>query len=42
VYPRYSYRGPGTRIRFDRDGDGYLDGDELDAGSAPADPASTP
>jgi len=34
--------GSGTRIGIDRDGDGYLDGDEVDAGSDPADPASTP
>jgi hypothetical protein len=32
--------GSGTRIGIDRDGDGHLDGDEVDAGSDPADPAS--
>jgi hypothetical protein len=30
------------RIGIDRDGDGYLDRDELDAGSDPADPLSVP
>jgi hypothetical protein len=34
--------GSGTRMALDRDGDGYYDGDELDAGSNPADPSSTP
>jgi cytochrome c peroxidase len=34
--------GTGTRIGVDRDRDGYLDGDELDAGSDPGNPASTP
>jgi len=34
--------GSGTRMALDRDRDGYLDRDELDAGSNPADPASTP
>jgi hypothetical protein len=34
--------GSGVRVGIDRDGDGYLDGDEQDAGSDPADPASTP
>jgi hypothetical protein len=34
--------GSGERIGIDRDEDGYLDGDELDAGSDPADPDSTP
>jgi DNA-binding beta-propeller fold protein YncE len=34
--------GSGTRIGIDRDGDGHLDGDEVDAGSDPADPASMP
>jgi hypothetical protein len=29
-------------MALDRDGDGYYDGDELDAGSNPADPSSTP
>lgn len=32
----------GHRIALDRDEDGFLDGDELDAGSDPADAASTP
>jgi hypothetical protein len=30
------------RLGVDRDGDGFFDGDELDAGSDPADPDSTP
>ena len=34
--------GEGTRAGIDRDVDGYLDRDELDAGSDPADPLSTP
>jgi len=34
--------GSGVRIGLDRDEDGFLDGDELVAGSDPADPASTP
>jgi YVTN family beta-propeller protein len=34
--------GTGTRYGIDRDGDGHLDGDERDAGSDPADPASRP
>lgn len=34
--------GSGTRIGIDRDRDGYLDGDELEEGSDPADPASVP
>ncbi|MFN8641511.1 MAG: hypothetical protein U0802_07595, partial [Candidatus Binatia bacterium] len=34
--------GEGTRLGIDRDQDGYLDGDERDAGSNPADPNSTP
>jgi hypothetical protein len=34
--------GTETRIGIDRDGDGYYDRDELDAGSDPADPKSTP
>ena len=34
--------GSGERIGVDRDGDGFWDGDERDAGSDPADPASTP
>lgn len=34
--------GSGRRIAIDRDEDGYLDGDELDAGSNPGDPASIP
>jgi len=32
----------GERIGVDRDEDGFFDRDELDAGSNPADPASTP
>jgi hypothetical protein len=34
--------GEGVRIGLDRDGDGYGDGDELNAGSNPADPNSYP
>jgi hypothetical protein len=34
--------GSGVRIGIDCDSDGFLDGDEEDAGSDPADPASTP
>jgi YVTN family beta-propeller protein len=34
--------GSGQRIGVDRDGDGFWDGDEHDAHSDPADPASTP
>ena len=34
--------GSGWRIGVDRDGDGYADGDEIAAGSDPADPKSTP
>jgi YVTN family beta-propeller protein len=34
--------GSGLRMALDRDRDGYLDRDELDAGSNPANPASTP
>jgi DNA-binding beta-propeller fold protein YncE/mono/diheme cytochrome c family protein len=34
--------GSGERIGIDRDGDGFLDGDERDCGSDPADPTSTP
>jgi DNA-binding beta-propeller fold protein YncE len=34
--------GSGVRIGIDRDSDGFPDGDEEDAGSDPADPASTP
>jgi hypothetical protein len=34
--------GSGVRIALDRDGDSYLDRDELDAGSDPADPLDTP
>ncbi|HEV7733974.1 MAG TPA: hypothetical protein VGR62_17520 [Candidatus Binatia bacterium] len=34
--------GEGTRIGVDRDGDGYFDRDELDAGSDPANAASIP
>ncbi len=34
--------GSGVRIGIDRDEDGALDGDELDAGSDPADPGSRP
>jgi hypothetical protein len=34
--------GTGHRIGVDRDRDGYLDRDELDNGSDPGDPASTP
>ncbi len=35
-------KGSGVRIGIDRDRDGYPDGDELDAGSDPGDPRSTP
>jgi hypothetical protein len=35
-------RGSGQRAGLDRDRDGYADGDELDAGSDPGNPASTP
>jgi DNA-binding beta-propeller fold protein YncE len=34
--------GSGVRLAIDRDADGFLDGDEEDDGSDPADPASTP
>ncbi|HZR81286.1 MAG TPA: hypothetical protein VFD92_09350 [Candidatus Binatia bacterium] len=34
--------GSGERLGIDRDEDGFLDRDEIDAGSDPADPASTP
>jgi len=34
--------GSGVRMGIDRDRDTYLDGDELDAGSHPGDPLSTP
>jgi hypothetical protein len=34
--------GSGIRVGIDRDNDGFLDGDEEDAGSDPADPNSTP
>jgi len=34
--------GSGQRMGLDRDRDGYRDGDELDAHSDPANPASTP
>jgi hypothetical protein len=34
--------GSGWRIGVDRDGDGYANGDELAAGSDPANPNSTP
>jgi hypothetical protein len=34
--------GSGVRVGIDRDEDGFLDGDEQDACSDPADPASTP
>ncbi|HVK65653.1 MAG TPA: hypothetical protein VM694_14315 [Polyangium sp.] len=34
--------GSGVRVGIDRDLDGYLDGDELAAGSSPANPLSTP
>ncbi len=34
--------GSGTRVALDRDRDGFFDRDELDAGSNPGDPASTP
>ena len=35
-------RGSGERIGVDRDGDGAWDGDERDAHTDPADPASRP
>jgi YVTN family beta-propeller protein len=35
-------QGSGERVGVDRDGDGYYDRDELDAGSDPADPDSIP
>ncbi len=35
-------KGSGTRMGIDRDRDSYPDGDELDAGSDPGNPASTP
>ncbi len=34
--------GMARRLGIDRDGDGHLDRDEIDAGSNPADPTSTP
>jgi len=34
--------GSGTRMGVDRDGDGFYDRDEIDAGSDPADPLSLP
>ena len=34
--------GTGERIGLDRDGDGFFDRDEIDAGADPADPASRP
>ena len=34
--------GSGARIGIDRDEDGFLDRDELDAGTDPADPGSLP
>jgi YVTN family beta-propeller protein len=34
--------GSGTRMAIDRDEDGFLDGDEIDQGSDPADPSSVP
>jgi hypothetical protein len=34
--------GSGWRLGIDRDGDGYADGDEIAAGSDPADPKSVP
>jgi len=36
------YPGTEQRLGVDRDLDGFLDGDEIDAGSDPGDPASTP
>jgi hypothetical protein len=35
-------RGSGWRVGIDRDADGFADGDELDAGSDPSSPTSTP
>ena len=34
--------GSGLRIGIDRDEDGFFDRDEIDGGSDPADPGSTP
>ena len=34
--------GSGVRVGIDRDEDGFYDSDEIDAGSDPADPSSTP
>ena len=34
--------GSGVRVGIDRDEDGFFDRDEIDAGSDPADPSSTP
>jgi hypothetical protein len=34
--------GSGLRLAIDRDADGFLDGDEEEEGSDPADPTSTP
>jgi hypothetical protein len=34
--------GSGVRIGLDRDMDGFMDGDEIAAGSDPANPLSTP
>jgi hypothetical protein len=34
--------GEGWRVGIDRDGDGYADGDEIEAGTNPADPTSHP